>query len=328
MAKKSQGKRPGKYHRKGMSLVEVVERFSTDDAAREWFEDARWGGEPACPHCGSVNVQTGAKHPSQTHRCREKGCRKFFSVTTGTAMQSTKLGLRTWAIAIYLMSTELKGRSSMKFHRDLGIGQKAAWHLAHRLREAWVDTRIGLFDGPVEIDESYFGGAKKNQPKHKQTAAKGGTAHKTAVLAIKDRKTKKVSARVIRYVNAATLQGFVKEHAKPGATVYTDGASQYRGLAGYIHSSVAHSEGEYVKGDVHTNSVESFWSMLKRGYHGVYHRISPKHLGRYAAEFAGRQNMRELDTIDQMRLLVRGLEGKRLRFTDLTADTGISSKAT
>ncbi len=319
-------KAPGKYWRKGLSLIDVVNMFPTDEAARDWFEEVRWGGEPACPNCGSVNVQSGAKHPSMTHRCRERKCRKFFSVTTGTAMQSTKLSLRVWALAIYLMTTELKGRASMKLHRDLGISQKAAWHLAHRLREAWDTKQASPFAGPVEVDETYIGGLERNKHRSKKLKAGRGPVGKTAVVGAKDRETGQVAARVIRRTDGETLKGFVEEHSELEATVYTDEARAYRGM-NRRHESVKHSVAEYVRGMAHTNGVESFWSMLKRAHKGTFHKLSAKHLQRYVNEFCGRHNIRELDTIDQMRVVARGLEGKRLRFKDLIAPTGESAKA-
>lgn len=324
-------KGPGKHYRKGLSLVEVMDMFPTDEAAREWFEDVRWGGEPACADCGSLNVQCGARHPSQTHRCRD--CRKFFSVTKGTAMERTKLGLRIWAIAIYLMSTELKGRASMKLRRDLGITQKAAWHLAHRLRQTWEDSGASPFDGTVEVDEAFFGGLRKNMSTAKREALKGtgrGPVGKTAVVGMKDRETGQVVARVVDSVDKPTLTGFVDEHATGDATLYTDDTSAYGGT-GREHETVKHSAAEYVRylegATIHTNGVESFWSMLKRAHKGTFHRLSPKHLQRYVSEFAGRHNIRELDTIDQMRIIAKGLEGKRLRFKDLIAPTGRSAVA-
>jgi transposase-like protein len=329
------GKAPGKYYRKGLSLIEVMNLFPTDDAARAWFEEVRWGGEPGCPHCGSVNVQSGAKHPSMTHRCREKGCRRFFSVKTGTAMQSSKLGLRIWGIAIYLMSTELKGRASMKLRRDLGITQKAAWHLAHRLRQAWEDNNgLSLFDGPVEVDESYFGGKRANMSNAKRKELEGtgrGPVGKTAVIGAKDRETGRVAARVIESTDRETLQGFVDDYASPDAPLYTDDATAYKG-SGREHETVRHSAAEYVRyleGEaIHTNGVESFWSMLKRAHKGTFHRLSAKHLQRYVSEFAGRHNIRDLDTIRQMENVAAGLVGRRLLYRDLVADNGLSGAAT
>ena len=172
---------PGKNFRTGLTLVEIFRTFPDDDAAERWFAEARWPDGPWCPHCGSVNVQSGAAHKSQPYRCREKECRKRFSVKTGTAMHDSKLGLQTWAIAAYLMTTGLKGTSSMKFYRDLGITQKTAWHLAHRLRETWQDENGDDFTGPVEVDETYqsYGGLpfEHETVKHSISEYVNGMAH-------------------------------------------------------------------------------------------------------------------------------------------------------
>ena len=193
----------------------------------------------------------------------------------------------------------------MKLHRDLGIGQKAAWHLAHRLRKAWETQQASPFQGPVEVDETYIGGLEKNKHAKDKLKAGRGPVGKTAVVGAKDRETNRVSARVIDTVDGATLNRFVDGHTVPDAYVYTDGSTAYKGRKN--HEAVAHSAGEYVRylagATVHTNGVESFWSMLKRAHKGTFHRLSPKHLQRYVDEFCGRHNVREMDTIDQMRLL-------------------------
>ena len=305
---------PGKSFRKGLSLIEAFRKFPDNASAEAWLAECRWDGEPACPHCGDTNVQTGAKHPTMPYRCR--GCRKRFSVRIGTAMQDSNIPLQKWAIAIYLMTTSLKGVSSMKLHRDLGIAQSSAWHMAHRLREAWA-RQGGLFAGPVEVDEAFFGGLEKNKHESKKLKAGRGPVGKVAVIGAKDRDSNQVAARVIERTDGATVTGFVEKHADPKATVYTDGASAYKGRKN--HETVKHSVGEFVRGMAHTNGMESFWAMLKRGYNGVYHRMSEKHLQRYVNEFAGRHNIRPMDTLDQMRAIVRGLEGKRLRKADLVA---------
>ncbi|MCZ0933811.1 MAG: IS1595 family transposase [Gemmatimonadetes bacterium] len=304
---------PGKSYRTGLSLIEAFRKFPDDATAEAWLADCRWGDEPACPHCGDTNVQTGAKHPTMPYRCR--GCRKRFSVRIGTAMQDSNIPLQKWAIAIYLMTTSLKGVSSMKLHRDLGIAQSSAWHMAHRLREAWA-RQGGLFAGPVEIDEAFFGGLEGNKHKSKKLNVGGGTGGKVPVIGAKDRDSNKVAARVIENTDKATVTEFVKKHADPDAKVYTDGASTYKGRK---QEKVKHSVGEFVRGQAHINGMESFWAMLKRGYTGVYHRMSEKHLQRYVNEFAGRHNIRPMDTLDQMRAIVRGLEGRRLRKADLVA---------
>ena len=251
------------------------------------------------------------------YRCREKECAKRFSVRTKTPMESSKLGFQVWAIALYQVTTNLKGVSSMKLHRDLGITQRSAWFLAHRLREAWKDHEP-QFAGPVEVDETFIGGKEKNKHSNKKLKAGRGAVGKAIVVGAKDRETNHVSAAVVGNTDAKTLQGFVGDHAAKGATVYTDDHGGYQGMP-FEHETVKHSISEYVNGMAHTNGIESFWALLKRGYHGTYHHMSEKHLGRYIGEFAGRHNDRHSDTIDQMEAMARNMGGKRLRYKDLTA---------
>lgn len=308
-------KGPGKHYRRGLTLAELFRRFPDDATAEAWFVEERWGGEPHCPHCGHTSVQSGAKHKTMPFRCR--GCRKRFSVRTGTTMEASKLGYQTWAVALYLLTTSLKGVSSMKLHRDLGIRQASAWHLAHRIRASWK-AEAERFGGPVEADETYMGGREKNKHARDQLRAGRGTVGKVPVAGVKDRDTGRISAAVVPDTTRATLQGFVRERIAPDAMVYTDEATAYRGLP--HHETVRHSVSEWVNGQAHTNGLESFWALMKRGYHGTYHKISPKHLDRYVGEFAGRANDRSRDTIDQMAAMVRGMDGKRLSYRDLVQD--------
>ena len=319
---------PGKAHRKGISLMEIMRRFPDDASAEAWYIGQRWPDGVACPHCGSMNVQTGAKHKTMPYRCREKECAKRFSTKTGTVMEGSKLGFQVWLVATFLLATNLKSVSSMKLHRDFGINQRSAWFLAHRLRVA-LSQDGGLFSGPVEVDETYMGGRRANMSNAKRKALANtgrGPVGKTAVVGVKDRATKQVAARVVARTDAPTLQGFVAEHAAPGATVYSDDATAYESLP-FDHATVKHSLSEYVKGDVHTNGIESLWSMLKRAHKGTFHKLSPKHLDRYVQEFAGRHNLRDEDTIDIMGALVSGMEGKRLTYEMLIAPNGLASGA-
>ena len=317
---------PGKGDREGIGLVTLLRMFPDDEAARRWFEERVWPDGPHCPHCGSLNVQAGIRHRTMTHRCRDCPNRPMFSLRTGTVMQGSNLGYQTWAIAIYLLTTSLKGTSSMKLHRDLEITQKSAWHLMHRLRKSF-ENDPEPFKGPIEADETYIGGKRKNMYAKKRRELKGrGAVGKTAVVGVRDRDTKRVSAGVVEATDGPTLQGFVAERAAEGTTVYTDEARAYQGMS-FAHEAVAHSVGEYVRDQAHTNGMESFWSMLKRGYVGTYHKLSPKHLDRYVTEFAGRHNARAADTLDQMTGIVMGMVGKRLRYADLIADNGLESGA-
>lgn len=320
-----QHRAPGRADRTGLNLFELHEMFPDEEAARKWFEAMIWPNDSrACPHCGSENTHE-CSHAKMPYRCRD--CRKYFSVKTGTVMAGSPLPLLKWVYAIYLDTTSLKGVASMKLHRELGITQKTAWFMQQRIREAFVDQgpRIPM-DGPVEVDETYVGGRRRNMHASRRREMEGrGPHHMTAVVGARDRASRRVAARVVERTDGATLQRFVHENAAQGAEIYTDEARAYCGLPN--HRAVSHSAGQYVDGQIHTNGVESFWSMLKRAHKGTFHKMSVKHLQRYVNEFAGRHNIRDLGTLAQMAFVAAKLAGRRLPYARLIADNGLPSGA-
>lgn len=310
---------PGRAHRKGIPLLVLLDQFPDDAAAAQWFAKARWPSGRYCPKCGSTN--TTAPGGTLAYWCRD--CRRRFSVTSGTALERTRLPLRKWVIAIYLYVSSLKGVSSMRLHRDLGITQRSAWFVLHRLRTAFessVQPELQPFAGPVEVDETYVGGKRKNMHRAKRKELSGrGSVGKTPVVGVKDRATRQVRAQVVESTDRPTLHGFIAAHAAPASTVYTDDATAYHGMPN-PHESVKHAVGEYVRDMAHTNGIESFWATLKRAHNGTFHQLSAKHLQRYVNEFSARHNIRDQDTWDQMQNVVAALVGKRLMYHDLIAD--------
>ncbi len=301
---------PGRADRCGVTVMDAVRMFDTEAKAEAWFPEQRWPNGVYCPHCGPKNVADMASRKPQPWCCRD--CRKHFSVKTGTMRHSSNIELSKQAMCIYFCSTNLKGVSSMKWHGDLGIGQKAAWCMAHRIRQVW-DQREEPFLSPVEANETYIGGLEKNKHQDKRVAAAGWPVGKAIVDGVRERETGKIAAKVVPDTTAVTLTGLVQGHAEPGAQVFTGEAY------GYEHQAVMHSTGEYVNDMAHTNGMESFWSMLKRGYQGTYHKMGCEHLHRYINAFRGRHNQRLLDTLVQMVKVVKGGDGKQTTYEEMIA---------
>ena len=299
---------PGKHFREGITMLELFKMFPDNETAMKWFETRIWKHGRKCPTCGNDSTVP-SKHKTMPYYCYK--CKSFFSVKKGTVMESSKIGYQKWAIATYLVATNLKGVSSMKVHRDLGMTQKSAWFMIHRLRKSWKQLAgVDSMEGPVEIDETYVGGSETNR--HAQDK---GKHDKVAVVGVKDRATNKVSASPVPETAKARLTHFVEGHVEPAAIKYTDENPAYSSLSN--HESVKHSVGEYVRGQAHINGMESFWAMVKRGYDGTFHHVSEQHLHRYINEFAGRHNVRNFDTVDMMGLVAENMAGCRLTYRDL-----------
>ena len=305
----------------GMSLAEFFRLYPSDIEAEAQLVAWRWPDGIRCPHCDSDRISDVKSRRPQPWRCR--ACRRHFSHTTDTPMHDTKLGAQTWLLGLFIIVSNPKGRSSIQLAADLGITQKSAWHLAHRIREALASGSLPGFEGPVEVDETYIGGKARNMHavKRRGRIHGRGAVDKTPVVGVKDRASGKVTAEPVADTTSATLTGIVADTTRGGSTVFTDGDRGYDPLKemGYLHAKVVHSIGEYVRGPVSTNGIENFWSGLKRCYIGTYHWWSDDHLHRYVEEHAFRYNNRSRHVARRMATATAAMSGRRLPWRDLVA---------
>lgn len=299
------------------NLLEAIRYFSDIDVATEFVAKLRWPQGPVCPRCGCMDYS----YLSTRRVWKCKGCKKQYSVKLGSIFEDSPLGFDKWLPAIWLIANSKNGISSHELARALGVTQKSAWFMLHRIRLAMQTGSFERLEGEVEVDETFVGGKSVNMhaDKRKEKIKGTGIMGKAVVVGMRQRDGD-IRGKVVPDNRKLTLQLQVAQHVEPGATVYTDSHSGYNELKpmGYSHETVDHAE-RYVNGRAHTNGLENFWALLKRGLHGTYVSVDPRHLSRYLDERLFTYNERDLTDLGRFSALLYRAAGRRLTWAELTA---------
>jgi transposase-like protein len=298
-----------------ISTFELFAMFPDQEAARKYLESRLWPNGARCPVCGTCERVTA--RAGGFYRCNQ--CKEDFTVRTGTIFERSHVSLHKWVYAMYLLVTARKGISSMQLAKEIGITQKSAWFVLHRLREACGGADLSKLKGIIEIDETFVGGKEANKHECKKLKAGRGTVGKSPVLGMRERGGRTVAMPIIN-TDAQTIQGEIAQKVGSGSTIHTDEAGAYVGMDDFDHETVNHSRKEFVRGNVTTNGIESVFAVLKRGIIGVYHHTSEKHLSRYVDEFIFRLNEGNVKnhTLTRLDSFIDGVAGKRLTYKGLT----------
>lgn len=297
------------------TLQEAIIYFANPDNCREYLIARRWPEGVTCPRCGGLNVVFSPKH--NRWQCSSHHARRQFTLKTGTIFEGSPVGLDKWLAAMWMIVNAKNGVSSYEIHRSIGVTQKTAWFMDHRIRVALGMESSGKLSGQVEVDETFIGGKARNMHKSKRKHLGTGGAGKVAVMGLLERHGE-VRTMVVPNVKRKSLHGEVKKHVEQGSTVYSDGLASYTGLdAEYIHNVINHAE-EYVRGHIHTNGIENFWSLLKRAIGGTYVSVEPFHLFRYLDEQSFRFNKRKLTDGERFSIAASQVIDRRLTYKQLT----------